>query len=407
MNTDTVPPFSMPSPLLRSDSSRRSDLGLFIGLSTIVMLVLIGSGLAAFFFLFPNRSLPSSAANSVVGQAFFSSSGQWNDNSSQGDNDTLQIELSNVPAPATGKSYYAWLLSDKSQNPMVAIPLGALSFDQGKVHFSYSNPQHTNLIATTSRLLITEENSQSSPAQPSKVWRYYAELPQASSTNGTSRSTALSSIRALLYEEPHLYQLGIRNGLNIQLLRNTGKLLEWIYSARDTTESLGNHDTGFIHRQLVRALDYLDGKYAVQVDAPPGTLLLADPLVPLLNVTPNQGTISYLSLIHEQLTNLMVAPGVTPETRALAKQLDQTIMNYVQPGFMKLRLLAKQLVSLPEAQLLSPSAQLGLDQMVLLANAVFVGQLDPATNQVQAGVVQTFYNIQRLATYEIEPYQSH
>jgi hypothetical protein len=378
---------------------------LFIGLSALVLLVLIGSALAAFFLVFPNRSLPSSAANSVVGHVFFISSGQWNDNSSQGDNDTLQIELSNVPNPASGKSYYAWLLSDKSQNPMVAVPLGALSVVQGNVHFSYSNPQHSNLIATTSRLLITEENTQSTPPRFGGVWRYYAELPQESSTTGTSHPTALSSIRALLYQEPHLYQLGIHDGLNIQLLRNIGKLQEWIYSAAGATES--NQDTSFIHRQLVRTLDFLDGKDAVKADVPPGTPLLADPSVPLVNVTPNQGTSSYLSLIHQELTNLMMAPGVTSEMRALANQSDQALMNHVQLEFMQLRMIAKGLISLPETQLLSPSAQLQLNNMVLLAHVAFVGRLDPATNQVQPGVVQIFYNIQRLATYQIEPYQSH
>ena len=402
MNTGIVPAPLLPS---LSPAQRRRRRGLFIGLSTVVMFVLIGSSLGA-LFLFAHRDTVATAENQIVGHAFFISSGQWNERSSQGNNDELQIEMQHVLDPAPGKSYYAWLLSDKNQSPMVAIPLRAVPVDHGSVHFRYpGDQQYTNLIANTSRLLITEESMKNVSTRPSSdrsTWRYYAELPQQSSTAGQPHPSVLGSLRALLYEGPTLHELGIRGGLNTRFLRNTGKILEWIYSARD---SWSRQDTAFIHRQIVRTLDYLDGKEAVQADVPPGTPLLVDPLIPLLDLAPNQGSGSYLTLIDDQLKNLISAPGITPDMHRLALQSEQALISNVQPWLMQMRLLANQLVYMPDAQLLQLSALALLDNMVARANLAFVGRLDPSTDEVQLGVVQIFYNIQRLATYDITVYK--
>ncbi|MGZ3630862.1 MAG: anti-sigma factor [Ktedonobacteraceae bacterium] len=402
MNTDTIPPFSIPSPLPGS-MRKRPGVGLFIGLSAVVTLVLFGSILGAYFLLYPSVPPPLPP---FAGQAFFMSSAQWNDSSIQGDNDELQIKLQNMPAPDPGKIYYAWLLSDNDQSPMVALPLGVLP-DHGNVQFLYKDAQHSNLLATTSRLLITEENRGSAPTHPSsdhRMWRYHAELPQKASASGASQPNALSAIRALLYQEPHLSQVGIHDDLNIQFLRNMGKIQEWIFSAKDVTESWGNHDAGFIHRQIVNVLEYLDGTNAVQADVPPGTPLRADSPIPLIDVAPNQGSSSYIGLIHEQLTNLMAAPGVTPRMHKLALESDQALTAHVQLELIQVRMLAKTLVFMPEAQLLSPPAQALLSSMMVLANVAFIGQLDQTTNEPQPGVVQIFYEIQSLAAYDIKPY---
>jgi hypothetical protein len=42
-----------------------------------------------------------------------------------------------------------------------------------------------------------------------------------------------------------------------------------------------------------------------------------------------------------------------------------------------------------------------LDDMVTQATYAYIGQLDPATNQVQAGILQAHYEIQQLATINI------
>jgi hypothetical protein len=288
--------------------------------------------------------------------------------------------------------------------------LGTVSVSQGRVQFNYpGDQQHTNLIGITSQLLITEESARSLPKYPSTdrhMWRYYAELPQKSLRGDRYGSTALDSLRALRSEDPELHRQGIQGGLNIQFLKNTGKVLEWVFSARDNWD---RGDTAFVHRQIVRTLDYLDGKDAVQSDVTSGDTMLVNPLlvqVPLLTTVPNQVPDSYPHLIDGQLTSLLAAPGITPEMRGLAIQSRQALVENVQPLLMRVRLDAKQLVNMNDAQLLQPSALSLLDEMVALANYAFVGHLDPSTNEVQPGVVQLFYNIQRLTTYDIVVYKS-
>ncbi len=376
---------------------------MFIGLSVVVTLVLSSSILAAYLLL---RPPVLSSSPPFSGQAFILSSAQWDVSSTQGDNDTLQIELHHMPAPDADKTYYAWLLSD-DQNSKLILPLGPLTLTSGNVDFSYPDPQGNNLLATTSRLLITQEKRQSTPTQPSSDRRYHAELPQQTSASGTSQPTALSSIRALLYREPSLSQLGIQDDLNIRFLRNIGKLQEWIFSARDVTEPWGKPDAGFIHRQLVNVLAYLDGTEGVSADVPAGTLVPAGAAspIPLVTDPSGQGAISYISLMHKHLTALLAAPGITPRMRTLALESDKALTGDVQRELRQVRQLARALVFMqPDAQLLSPPAQTMLSKMVLLAHLAFVGKLDPATNQPQPGVAQIFYKIQGLATYDIKPY---
>jgi len=392
-------------------STNRSKVyrGWFIAPIALVVIVLLGSGLVTFFLL-THQSKALDTANQVVGHAFFVSSGQLNEGNSQGNNDQLEIEIQNVPNPAPGMNYYTWLLSDEGKSPATAILLGTVSVSQGNVHFNYpGDQQHTNLIGITSQLLITEESARSLPKYPSSdrhMWRYYAELPQRPLVGDRHGPTALDSIRALLNEDPELHGQGIPGGLNIQFLKNTGKVLEWVFSARDSWDS---RDTAFVHRQIVRTLDYLDGKDAVQSDVTSGAAMLVNPLlvqVPLLSTVPNQVPDSYPHLIDGQLTSLLAAPGITPEMRGLAIQSRQALVENVQPLLMRVRLDAKQLVNMNDAQLLQPSALSLLDEMVALANYAFVGRLDPSTNEVQPGVVQLFYNIQRLATYDIVAYKT-
>src|SRR5713101_3882952 len=389
-------------------SSRRRRRGWYIGLIALVIIMLIGSGLAT-FFLFTHGGNVVTTGNQAVGQAFFVSSGQLNESNGQGNNDELQIELHNISIPAAGKSYYAWLLSDNNQARVTVISLGEIFVNHGYVHFHYPGDQnHTNLIALTSRLLITEENGQSVPKQPTsdvRMWRYYAQIPQRPFVVGKQRTSALNAMRALLYDESSLNALGIHGGLNIRLLTNTAKILEWVYSARDSWDS---KDAAFIHRQMVRTLDYLDGQAAVQQDVPAGTPLLVDPVfaqVPLLDTASNQVPKSYPDLIQSELTTLLAAPDITPTMRTLAIQSDRALIDNVEPLLTQLRQLVRQLVNMTNAQLLQPTALALLDGSVALANTAFVGRLDPATQQVQLGVVQIFYNIQRLPTYNITSYK--
>ncbi len=370
----------------------------------LLILVLGGSCFGTFYGLRYWKSIIP-VQSQFEGHAFFVSGGQLNESNVQGNNDQLLIELQHVPDPAPGKSYFAWLLSGNNQNAASPILLGgALPVNHGDVHFLYTGTsQHANLIGITDSLLITQEKANTTPVSPTtdkSMRSYYAELPQQTAGQGQQQPTALDSLRALLYEEQSMSNLGIHGGLNIQLLKNTGKILEWIYSAR------GSNDASFRYREIVRTLDYLDGLANVQLDTAPGTPVLADKVlaqVPLLDRLPNQTQASYLALTEAQLASLAAAPGITAATRTLALQTKQALSGNIQSLLTQVREVATLFVAMPQGLLLQPVAQSLLDDMVALSNVAFVGRLDPATNELQPGIVQIFYNIQHLASYDLKP----
>jgi hypothetical protein len=293
--------------------------------------------------------------------------------------------------------------------PTAPIFLGRLSVNNGSLHFLYpGDSQNTDLLGITSRLLITEESASTTPVGPStdqRSWRYYAEIPQTRSPTG-KHHRVIDDFRDLLYEGSKLRILGIRGGSDIRLLRNTEKVLEWAGSARD---AWAVRNTGLIHRQVIRILDYLDGVTLVSSDLHANPPLLVDPTLgyaPLNDLMPNQKINSYVDRMNDQLVGLLNLPGVTPAMIKLAKQADYALLHYVKAWLAQVHLYAKQLFYMTDAQLLQPSAQYILDQMQTWANSVLIGQLDPSTDTTQAGVIQIHYNVQRLPTFDVKAYKS-
>src|SRR5260370_7558674 len=78
--------------------------GLLIALAARLILALIGSGLGAYFAFFSKSTAP--VAPTIVGHAYFASSGLLSPDSKQAITDHLQINLENIPPPHPGKSYY-------------------------------------------------------------------------------------------------------------------------------------------------------------------------------------------------------------------------------------------------------------------------------------------------------------
>jgi hypothetical protein len=378
---------------------------MFIALIVMLIGILAISSLGAWFLaLHQNSTTPTPVT--LVGYAFFVSSGELSESNSQGIEDQLQIDLNNLRDPAAGKSYYAWLLNDKEEKLPKNLFVGRLLVDHGHVNMLYNgDQQYTNLIATYSQFLITEEDAKNIPTTPSldhHTWRYYAEIPQIASKIGRHFS-ALVHIRHLLYEGPILRILGIHGGSNIQLLRDTQKILEWAASAKEAWKV----DPDFIHRQVVRILDYLDSKSYIQQDVPPGTSLLVDPRlaqVPLIAVVKNQNNASLLSRIEDHIVALgdeSQSPGITPARHALARQTDLALINE-QNWLGQVRQDAKKLVAMTKDQLSQPMALLMLNDMQIQANNAFVGRINPLINQAQWGAVQIYYSIQKLATFDVK-----
>jgi eukaryotic-like serine/threonine-protein kinase len=388
----------------------------FIGSIALLMTVLLSSSLLTNAAL-TRKSLPVAAPSSMEGQAFFVSSGQLNANGYPAMNDELQINLHNLPDPSSDMSYYVWLLRDITHPVSTPILLGKLVVNHGEVHFLYlGDQQHTDLLAITSRMLITEEDAGQTPLNPApdfSTWRYYAELPQVPDPNDTVHHfSMLDHLRSLLAEDPILGRMGIPGGLESWLLRNTGKVLEWANSARDYW---GDHATSLMRSHCYRILDYLDGESSVQADVPLGTpLVIRAPVALLGPATSDAGNYGaqdqvppdFLHQISSHLNALAQAPGTTAGERKLAAQINSGMQN-IGDWLEKVRGDAKKLVLMNDAQLLSQESLSILNAMVTQAFYAYVGRLDPITNQVQAGVTQINYDTEHLATFDIKQYTSH
>ncbi len=408
------------APVPPSSPPKRQWKGWYTALIVLLVVALLGSSLGAFLILHNRANQPAAVPG---GQAFFLSSGQLDPGSAQGIADQMQVELQNVPDPQPGKSYYAWLLADRHPHveqpalepqPQFTLPLllGKLPVSHGSISFFYQGTaQHDNLFSTSSRLLVTEEDTNGTPRGPGAdrgAWRYYAEIPQT--PYGPNQLSALDHIRHLFYKETKVAVLGLPGGLDIWLYRNTEKLMEWSISARDDYHAQVSDPT-VIHNLFVGMLDYLDGSPNVHVDVPAGTPIAADPVasqVALLTVDPAQGKDleknppGYLDHVPLHLNGVVKAPDATPQMRALATEIIQGLSN-AGKWLIEARTLAKQLVNMNAEQLAQPATLTMLDNLLSATTYAYIGQLNPNTNQVVPGVLEVHYDIQRLAALTITP----
>lgn len=389
-------------------------------LRALLALVLVLASIGTLLFLTQHKSTPPPVARGpqVVGHAFFISSGQLNADNSRGINDEVLLDLQNVPAPASGKAYYAWLLGDKTLSEPAVTPLGRLLIDHGKVRLLYpGNQVHTNLLAIESRVLITSEDVNSNPSSFSpddKDWVYYAQLSQAPSPKDKLHFSMLDHLRHLLSESPELKIRGLHGGLDMWFLRNTQKILEWANAARD-----GQNSPDLLHRQIVRILDYLDGPKYVQKDVPAvGSALLVDAQaaqVPLLGPPPadqdppgyafsDEPAPGYVYLVSSHLAGTVLSPDATQDQRDLAQKVHVAI-DQVKGWLEQVHQDAKQLIVMNADQLGQPQTLSLLDDMVTQAQHAYDGEIDPLNGQLQGGAIWVCSNIQRIANFDLKPYK--
>lgn len=347
------------------------------------------------------------ATPTSVGQAFFVSSGQVSQTGNQGENDQFQINLTGIAAPKSGNSYYAWLLPDVSQSEAPDLLLGKLTVNQGVVHFLYpGDGQHTNLLATMSRCLITQEPSNVTPQIPTpdlSAWAYYAQLPQTPAPG--QQYSLVDHLRHLLAVDPELEPRHLQGGLNIWTYRNTQQVFQWALIARTDW----NDQKYFtLHNQLVMILDYLDGSSEVKNDVPPGTPLLADQRtsqVGLLELEPGkQDPEGYFYHIALHLNGVLQSPGSTAAQRSEATKINATLNN--MKGWLgQARQDAKQLVSKSSSQLSQSDTLTVLNDLVTQTTNAYQGTTDPATGQTLGGATQLYPAVQTLAAFSVTPYK--
>ena len=384
---------------------RKRRRGLMVALLALIVL-LLGSIAVGVFYLIPAKVTQgiSPTGPIVVGHAFFVSSGHINRHSNQGLNDGLQLTLQNIAAPTSGKSYYTWLQSDTSTGGVTSMLLGQLSVVHGKAQLLYKDKAYTDLLAIANRLIITEEDANSIPVEPSqntRSWKYFAVLPQT--TNATEKQGLLSHLRALLSGEPTLDELDEYGGLTNWFAKNIEAIMIWAGSARDNWKSAS---PSAIRAQLIRVLDMLDSAAYVHEDVPAGTpVLIHAPIALLTLADQNAEPPGYLKQIDGHLKAISNAPGATPKQIQLA-QKTRKALEYVTNWLEQVHTATVQLLKMSDTQILSQASLTILNDVAAQALYAYVGQLDPTNNQVVQGAVQIANSIELLATFNITTYTS-
>ncbi len=407
LTVPTMPLISAPAP---SPEAQPRVNRLVAGVLILLLIALVTAVLG--YFLVASHSLPTDASavtNVVLGHVTFVSSNQISESSSQGLNDKVLVELNKVPPPATGKSYYAWLLGDKSQSDMKAMLLGTLPVTNGHAQLLYpGDANHTNLLETNSRFLVTEEDAGTAPLTPSpdySTWRYYGEFSQIpiNASGNTQHFSYLDHLRHLLAADPTLDELELPGGLNTWLYRNVSKVQEWTGSMRDQWQE--SKDIGFVRQQALSTLTYLDGVSFVAQDLPPDTVLNVNEQlarIGLLDVDgPAQDPPGYLSHVSQHLYGLLEANTATPALRAKVAAIVAALDN-VKTWLIQVHHDALQIINMSDKQLQQPGTLTVLNDMVFNATNAFTGYADPVSGQMREGVTWIHDQIQSLAILDVE-----
>ncbi|HEU5379491.1 MAG TPA: serine/threonine-protein kinase [Ktedonobacteraceae bacterium] len=409
---DVQPKNLSPAPIPPASRTRRGNIRLLTAI--LAFILLLGAALGT-LYLVEAAPAPSTP---ISGHAFFLNSGQLNNSSGQGINDELQIDLSNIPDPAPGKSYYAWLLGDVSATEGAPIALGRLTSVHGTIHYLYANNgQHANLLGLVSRFLITEDDARNPASDPllnQSTWRYYAVLPQTASPADKLHFSMLDHLRHLLVESPELTIRGLHGGLAFWLGKNTATVSNLANSLVDSWRS---RDANTLHAQIIRMLDYLDGASFVATDVPPHTPLLTDTRevqVALLGPDPqvidppgyvyqNEAVPGYVYLIETHINGVVLSPAIMPDQKDIAVQLIKGIDD-LKSQFVQVYQDAKRLMHMSDTQLLQPSTLTMLNDIATHAQYAYTGHPDASHNALQGGALSIYANLQRLATFDVAPY---
>jgi transcriptional regulator with XRE-family HTH domain len=392
-----------PTPLAQTLNQPRSKRkGKSPVLQALVILVLFSAGLGTILF---SRASPM-PVSAVVGHLYFLGSDQTSVNSNQGIADEVRIELQSLQSPSDGKSYYAWLLPDENNPENPVFLLGKVVISAGTGNVSYSDPQHRNLLAVTSRLLITEQDAAVPPLAPStdmSDWRYLAKIPQLVPPGG--KYSLLNHLRHLLAKDPTLEEFGLPGGIAIWLYRNTQQIYQWSISAVDNWQSDGITNVSLIRQDIIHLLDYLDGIAYVQHDLPASTPnpVLVDARMGtfgLLQFDPQQPLPGYLQHMSIHLNGLTSSPGANNLMREHAAQI-LAAANTVNGWFEQIRQDAKQLAAMKDEQLQKQQTLTLLNDIAKNANFALNGEIDPVTGNTQMGVERMYEAILSLATMDI------
>ncbi len=393
--SDAGAPAVVPPPIPTPPRSPvRQRRGLLFIVMAIVLVVLLG-GLGAFFFL---NSKPG-----IVGHAVFTSSHQFTAQGMPAINDGLQINLQNIPAPASGNSYYAWLQNGESETQ--SIYLGPLNVNNGAATLTYADQNHRDLLAMMSNFLVTEEPAKVPPNNPTLTkaqWRYVAALPQTPSP--TDHFSYLDHVRHLLSGEPALDKLGLHGGIGFWFLNHVQAVQS------ETVEVRDHANLGTVRHQLANILYYLDGPCAAQelsnapaaYRAPENGFITHATQIGLLDCSqaPLPGHVTHIG---NHLTGIVNAPGAPANQVQRATEINKNL-NYVTKWLKQVRSDALQLAVMDDTTL--QSAHPLRADIALQANNVASGAIDPATQVSVPSAMQITDDMEQLATFDVTPFKA-
>ena len=368
--------------------------GMLAGLVAVVALGGISAALGRWNLVSAAPSLSAGVRTATIaGYASFESSGILDPQLSLGINDGLQLDLEGVPSPGSGQAYYAWLLADTGESRSSAILLGTLPWRCGSIHLRYLDPQHVDLLALSSRVLISVGRAHAPPANPfldPRTWRYYGQQPGSAASHSYA-----SLLDQLLITAPQM-----PGGLHLWFLTTTRSILEGASALRGTGDA---QDPSFLRSDLYRILDELDGRAFVQQDVPAGTSLYDDPQrvrVPLLQLQPGQNPPGSIASIALDLAAIARSPNVTREQRQMATDLIRKL-NEVAALLQQVRESAKQLISLSDVQLAQPAAQSLVNDLIEEASNAYSGTLNPQTGEREGGSLWIADQLELLAAIPV------
>ena len=146
-----------------------------IGLTALLVLVLLGSGLIARMLLFPPSTTPPNGGT-VIGHVSFIKNG------ASPNYNAVQIDIAHVPNPPQGMAYYAWIeLTNGQASENTIPPHWKLTVSNQAIHTGLQTfAGFDNLYIPPSLFLITTEQTDNPPIVPDPVARlYYARVTSA------------------------------------------------------------------------------------------------------------------------------------------------------------------------------------------------------------------------------------
>jgi len=376
-------PANLP-PLKRDYGSLHfKNIRIYIVLAVLLLLIILGSALFTVLLPAAKQQQVTSPVNNVVGHGFFQ-------DDALGRNDMLRIELQNIPAPATGKSYYAWL-QGTAQN---AIPLGPLTVENGSGTLLYpGDGRHTNLLSVAIGFSITLENSGSKPQAPSghKVYQ------------GIFDPAILPYIKNILYLLPSFpSSLPTKVGIVAGLLETIKSINEKAGSIVDDLQ--GTHDYALVERQALRIIQLIDGTdYARSSGDMPANaqIVLPKPIPAGLISSPTQP--GYIDTLVVQIDKIKQASGNNAELQKHLQNINNAIAD-LQDWVQKMRTYTVQILKAPR---LSDPAVITLAlQLKSVAADSYTGHTIPPNEGPlpiagSAGAQQAYVECQYLATIDV------